>query len=608
LAHIQGRVPRFDGSRNLPNSSSPVVGTENADFRNNIIYNWGSYNVNGGEGGNYNIINNYYKYGPSTSTSTSSGVTIKYETLNPYKQTSPVLPYGQYYMMGNYIDGSTSTTNDNWKGAAMNSGSYSDTTSAKVTTAFAFMAVNTQLATDCYASVLNGAGVILPNRDTLDQRIVKDVANRTGAIIDVQGGYPHGTAYALTVNAWPTLNSLTAATDADLDGMPDVWETRRGLNPASAADRNGYNANGYTNLENYLNGDSIIAVGTTNTCVTARTVTANSGGGFLDIKDTTFSYILATDTMNVFASIKNDGSYGAFTSSYYVTGTTRTFNSKPYLNRNVTIVPANTITSAVTVRLYFTTAEYNILKTADATILTPANLKVYITTDNSCVSSFSNSGTTIITPTSYGLWGTYQTGYYIEFTTTKFGTFFIAGSSFVTPLTILSINGSLQNNQVKISWSTSNEVNTKNFSIERSSDGNNFSAIGSVDAKGLAANDYSFIDANPILNATSYYRLKMMDKDGSYRYSSIVIINAKTKNGLTVYPNPAVGQTTVLHSKAVAGSNIEVIAADGRRVASYKVTAGTEQTYLNISTLKAGSYLVVFTNGEERSVVKLLKY
>ena len=251
LAHCQGRNPRFDGSRNL---SPNTAGQENADFRNNVIYDWGGYTVNGGEGGNYNIVNNYYKYGPNTATGNAAGVPIKSEVINPYKQTTaPVLPYGQYFLSGNYVDSSAAVTANNWLGAAMNGGTLADTIQSKVTTAFAAMPVTTYSATVVYDSVLSKAGAILPQRDTLDQRIISDVRNRTGRIIDVQGGYPHGTAYALTVNAWPALVSTPPPADSDHDGMPDYWETANGSNPYDATDRNVIAFNGYTNLENYLN-------------------------------------------------------------------------------------------------------------------------------------------------------------------------------------------------------------------------------------------------------------------------------------------------------------------------------------------------------------------
>ncbi len=243
FAHCRNRNPRFAG---ISTYSPATVGVENADFRNNVLYNWGINTVYAGEGGNYNVVNNYYKYGPST----SSGV--RYRICNPGNTST--IPFGKWFVNGNYVDGSATNTANNWSGVVMSTGVAADTVQSKVTTAFDLgYPINTQSATDAYDSVLKKGGCSLPNRDTLDQRIVNDVRNRTGRIIDVQGGYPHGTAYSLTVNAWPTLLSTAAPADTDHDGMPDSWETANGLNPNDASDRNGYASNGYTNLENYLN-------------------------------------------------------------------------------------------------------------------------------------------------------------------------------------------------------------------------------------------------------------------------------------------------------------------------------------------------------------------
>ena len=72
--------------------------------------------------------------------------------------------------------------------------------------------------------------------------------------IDVQGGYPHGTEFEKTINAWPTLRSLAAPKDSDLDGMPDEWEKKNGLNPNDAGDAPVHNLDkGYTNIEVYVN-------------------------------------------------------------------------------------------------------------------------------------------------------------------------------------------------------------------------------------------------------------------------------------------------------------------------------------------------------------------
>jgi hypothetical protein len=135
----------------------------------------------------------------------------------------------------------------------MSGGTAADTALSKVNVAFNAMPVTTWPAIDAFDSVLAGAGATLPLRDTLDARIVLDVINRTGRLIDVQGGFPHGTSYGATVSAWPALAAGTAPVDSDHDGMPDSWETANGSDPANPADRQAIASNGYTRLENYLN-------------------------------------------------------------------------------------------------------------------------------------------------------------------------------------------------------------------------------------------------------------------------------------------------------------------------------------------------------------------
>jgi pectate lyase len=239
IAHCNSRTPRFDGIRNA------VI--ENCDYRNNVIYNWGSNNVYAGEGGNYNIVNNYYKFGPSTKES------VKYRIANPFSK-KPDIPFGKWFIKGNYVDGSTEVTHDNWKGVVFDKGTDADAKTSRLERSLEVVEINTQAALDAYEAVLKQGGCVLPSRDTLDQRIISDVRNRKGGFIDVQGGYPHGTPYAQTVNAWPALKSLPAPTDSDSDGMPDDWEKKNKLNANNPSDAASYYlAKSYTNIEVYLN-------------------------------------------------------------------------------------------------------------------------------------------------------------------------------------------------------------------------------------------------------------------------------------------------------------------------------------------------------------------
>ena len=80
-------------------------------------------------------------------------------------------------------------------------------------------------------------------RDAADQRIIAGVKDRTHRRIDSQK----------EVGGWPQLESGTALTDSDRDGLPDIWEKERGLNANDPADANATQNDGYTNLEHYLN-------------------------------------------------------------------------------------------------------------------------------------------------------------------------------------------------------------------------------------------------------------------------------------------------------------------------------------------------------------------
>jgi hypothetical protein len=239
FAHCNSRTPRFNGIRHTP--------AELVDYRNNVIYNWGGNNIYAGEGGYYNIINNYFKYGPNTNKN------VRYRIVNPGRNET--IGFGKWYVHGNYVDSANDISKNNWLGIEMgNGGTELDRKNTIIDKPHHAWPVPTQTALEAYESVLNFAGASF-KRDTLDERIINDVKNRTGKFIDVQGGYPHGTAYELTINAWPVLKSAIAPVDNDKDGMPDDWEVKNGLNPADASDASKVSLHKfYTNIEVCING------------------------------------------------------------------------------------------------------------------------------------------------------------------------------------------------------------------------------------------------------------------------------------------------------------------------------------------------------------------
>lgn len=250
LSDHTNRNPRFNGSRY---SKQPDL--ELVDFRNNVLYNWGN-SVYGGEGGSANIVNNYYKPGPATTSSTAKYRVLQYTGWYYDASVRPDTLYGgKFYIAGNYVHGYPNATTDNWGVGVHRDG---NATAAQVAAArqaapFSFAPVRTQTAEEAYVSVLDSAGAILPKRDAVDTRIVNEV--KTG--VETFGGV-YGAARGIidthtALGPWPSYTSAAAPVDTDHDGMPDDWEKSKGLNP-NVADHNKRNlSTGYDNLEVYLN-------------------------------------------------------------------------------------------------------------------------------------------------------------------------------------------------------------------------------------------------------------------------------------------------------------------------------------------------------------------
>ena len=155
---------------------------------------------------------------------------------------------GKLSVQGNVGPGrpKNSQPDSNWVDAG--SRSFIVTTPAaapSVTTTDAQTAYNDVLAEAGNNRGLNCDGTWFSRRDAIDTRVVNDVKNGSGKIIDDPS----------QVGGWLTIESAVPCTDSDHDGMPDVWELKNGLNPNDPSDGSkDMNGDGYTNLEEFLNG------------------------------------------------------------------------------------------------------------------------------------------------------------------------------------------------------------------------------------------------------------------------------------------------------------------------------------------------------------------
>lgn len=349
--------------------------------------------------------------------------------------------------------------------------------------------------------------------------------------------------------------------------------------------------------------------GTVNTCNSGTTITIDNTNNNLWVP------ITGPDG-NIMAEIHANGNnLGTVTSSFYKnSGSIRSINGVHYLDRNITITPQNQPSSAVHIRLYISKAEYDALDADPLSgISAIGNVKILKNSDPCGSAVLSN--TTLITPTFSGAHG--ANGYVIQGDIASFSSFYFASSNIVLPVQLLSFKGSVQDNNTVLNWKTENEVNTSRFLIERSEDGTNFTAIGNVPSirtSGSQVLDYAYTDANsasrqlPVL----YYRLRIVDLDGAYKYSNVVAVTFANPNGIiTLSPNPVAQETTVSILAPQDGSVKWVLVDNAGRVVmrnSLTVRKGNVATLkLNMSQLSAGMYYLKVNGADIDANIKVQK-
>lgn len=177
------------------------------------------------------------------------------------------------------------------------------------------------------------------------------------------------------------------------------------------------------------------------------------------------------------------------------------------------------------------------------------------------------------------------------------------------PLQLIRFAGKLEKNQANLYWTTIEERNVAYFSIEYSNNGLQFDSIGMVRSSGLSGSSTNHYDYyHQILSkGQHYYRLKMVDQDGSYRYSHQVIFRFNGMESLSVYPLPAAEQITVIHPVA-PDAQLQMIDEKGLVLISQSIPAGSVQTRMDISKVPSGYYFLVWTDGKMRMTKMLIRH
>lgn len=174
------------------------------------------------------------------------------------------------------------------------------------------------------------------------------------------------------------------------------------------------------------------------------------------------------------------------------------------------------------------------------------------------------------------------------------------------PVNLVFFIGKLQADKIVLNWEVENEVNLSEYVVERSTNGTSFIALASVKANG--SKGYTFTDdANTNKGSRVYYRLKKVDKDGSFTYSDVFSLHIPLNIKFSVYPNPA-SDVIQLQFNSNSNATVQVVITDlvGKTLVNKAFTANNGIVKIGTNELKNGTYLVKAIIAGEQYLQKIV--
>ena len=170
------------------------------------------------------------------------------------------------------------------------------------------------------------------------------------------------------------------------------------------------------------------------------------------------------------------------------------------------------------------------------------------------------------------------------------------------PVKLIYFTAIADGNRVRLNWEAANEQDTRVYEIEKSTNAVNFNYLGAVSSRQTSLSAYTDYDPSPVAG-WNYYRLKIIDKSGSFFYSPVRAVRfEKGMEQVKLFPNPATDVLNVqLPSSYVNSSVITVFGADGKLISSRKPAAN--MVVMNVSSLASGTYIlqITKTNGDKET-------
>jgi Secretion system C-terminal sorting domain len=170
----------------------------------------------------------------------------------------------------------------------------------------------------------------------------------------------------------------------------------------------------------------------------------------------------------------------------------------------------------------------------------------------------------------------------------------------ILPIDLLSFKAEKKNTAVELKWEAENQINFSHFEVERSSTATgSFTKIGLVQASAASTGNYTYTDATAArYMENAYYRLKMIDIDGTFKYSPVVMVSFENAGTVSIRPSLlSAGETITvfISGNSQVKSDVKLFDMSGRMIAQKNQVYG--QVQLETTTLKKGIYIINVSNG-----------
>lgn len=326
-------------------------------------------------------------------------------------------------------------------------------------------------------------------------------------------------------------------------------------------------------------------------------------------------YNMFEDNSAVIASVSSEGAsltpvQGGVTTKVWVEAT----QPASYVKRHFEITPASNANNAIgRVTLYFTQADFDSFNAVNSLDLPTnpddaagqENLRIEkragVSRDNTGSPGSYPGPPVTITPGDFDfLWNDTAKWWEVSFKVTGFSGFFVKTTEGALPVRLLSFDVHESENDAVLQWRTAQETGASHFDIERSTDAITFETLGQVQAVGSSNEQqhYSFTDSRiNELDGTVYYRLRMVDTDGTFALSRIQAL--ASRGPVRIYPNPVKKGSILTVEARNRISELVVRDISGNNIAVQNRVRADNKAELILSNLRQGVYILRFNSGDK---------